>query len=129
MAQGRGLRPARRRRALIGLTPLIDVVFILLIFFMLASRLGDWRGLPVVSAPDGGVGGGMAGAVLLELRADGLRLSGAPLDAAALAARLPPGRRVLLRAGDGVTMQALTALLDRLEALGVRDVTLLEAAR
>jgi len=67
--------------------------------------------------------------VLLELRADGLRLSGAPLDAAALAARLPPGRRVLLRAGDGVTMQALTALLDRLEALGVRDVTLLEAAR
>ncbi|PIP97347.1 MAG: biopolymer transporter ExbD [Rhodobacterales bacterium CG18_big_fil_WC_8_21_14_2_50_71_9] len=127
MAQGRGLRPARRRRALIGLTPLIDVVFILLIFFMLASRLGDWRGLPVVSAPGGG--GGMAGAVLLELRADGLRLSGAPLDAAALAARLPPGRRVLLRAGDGVTMQALTALLDRLEALGVRDVTLLEAAR
>jgi len=127
MAQGRGLRPARRRRALIGLTPLIDVVFILLIFFMLASRLGDWRGLPVVSAPGGG-GGGMAGAVLLELRADGLRLSGAPLDAAALAARLPPGRRVL-RAGDGVTMQALTALLDRLEALGVRDVTLLEAAR
>jgi len=128
MAQGRGLRPARRRRALIGLTPLIDVVFILLIFFMLASRLGDWRGLPVVSAPGGG-GGGMAGAVLLELRADGLRLSGAPLDAAALAARLPPGRRVLLRAGDGVTMQALTALLDRLEALGVRDVTLLAAAR
>ena len=128
MAQGRGLRPARRRRALIGLTPLIDVVFILLIFFMLASRLGDWRGLPVVSAP-GGDGGGMAGAVLLELRADGLRLSGAPLDAAALAASLPSGRRVLLRAGDGVTMQALTALLDRLEALGVRDVTLLEAAR
>ena len=126
MAAGRAARPGRRR-ALIGLTPLIDVVFILLIFFMLASRLGDLRGLPLVAAQGGG--GGVEGAVLLELRAGGLRLSGEAVDEAALAARLTPDRRVLLRAGAGVTTQALVALLDRLEALGVRDVTLLEAAR
>ncbi|OOC09384.1 ExbD/TolR family protein, partial [Thioalkalivibrio halophilus] len=32
-----------RRRNLISLTPLIDVVFILLVFFMLASSFLDWR--------------------------------------------------------------------------------------
>ncbi|MEO1119875.1 MAG: biopolymer transporter ExbD, partial [Pseudomonadota bacterium] len=32
------LGPARPRRRLVSLTPLIDVVFLLLIFFMLAAR-------------------------------------------------------------------------------------------
>lgn len=40
--------PARRRHA-IGLTPLIDVVFILLIFFMLATSLQDWRGISLAT--------------------------------------------------------------------------------
>ena len=43
-------RPLRRRnRPLlrIGLTPLIDVIFILLIFFMLASRLDQWNAIEV----------------------------------------------------------------------------------
>lgn len=35
----------QRRRRLISLTPLIDVVFILLFFFMLASSLQNWRGI------------------------------------------------------------------------------------
>ncbi len=34
-----------RRRALISLTPLIDVVFILLVFFMLPSSFLDWRAI------------------------------------------------------------------------------------
>ena len=34
-----------RRRNLISLTPLIDVVFILLVFFMLASSFLDWRSI------------------------------------------------------------------------------------
>jgi len=46
MARGPAPRLAsepRRRRNLISLTPLIDVVFILLVFFMLASSFLDWR--------------------------------------------------------------------------------------
>ncbi len=34
---------AQSRRSLVSLTPLIDVVFILLIFFMLASNFVDWQ--------------------------------------------------------------------------------------
>lgn len=48
-------RPARRG-AMIGLTPLIDVVFLLLIFFMLASTFLKFSSTPVA----GGAGSGPA---------------------------------------------------------------------
>lgn len=37
------LKTPPRRRLTISLTPLIDVVFILLVFFMLASQFADWK--------------------------------------------------------------------------------------
>ena len=45
--------PASTRKSLVNLTPLIDVVFILLIFFMLASNFIKWKTLEItVSNPD-----------------------------------------------------------------------------
>ena len=45
--------PALRRKSLVNLTPLIDVVFILLIFFMLASNFIKWHSLELsVSNPE-----------------------------------------------------------------------------
>ena len=41
----------QRRRALIGLTPLIDVIFVVLIFFMLAGRLAA-PDASVITPPD-----------------------------------------------------------------------------
>jgi len=41
----------RRSKSSIGLTPLIDVVFILLLFFMLASNFSEERTLSVTSQP------------------------------------------------------------------------------
>ena len=37
------LAKIQRKHSLISLTPLIDVVFILLIFFMLASSFAEWQ--------------------------------------------------------------------------------------
>ena len=37
------LKQNQPRRVIVSLTPLIDVVFILLIFFMLASNFVDWQ--------------------------------------------------------------------------------------
>ena len=37
------LKYVQPKRSLVSLTPLIDVVFILLIFFMLASNFVDWQ--------------------------------------------------------------------------------------
>lgn len=39
--------PKPKGRAMISLTPLIDVVFILLVFFMLATSFLDWTALPL----------------------------------------------------------------------------------
>src|SRR3546814_1065083 len=62
-----------RRRASISLTPLIDVVFILLIFFMLASSFLDERAIEIDS-PAAALGGtSLEGALFVELRGDGLR--------------------------------------------------------
>lgn len=39
-----------RRRSIVNLTPLIDVVFILLVFFMLASSFLEWRSISITTA-------------------------------------------------------------------------------
>lgn len=120
----------RRRRAQIGLTPLIDVVFILLVFFMLASSFMDWRSIRVAGGTTGAASNGLQGAVLVDLRADGLRLSGEAVTPDELSRRMAervaerPDQRVVLRPGAGVDVQRTVAVLDRLDAAGVRDVTL-----
>lgn len=125
-----GLRRRRpRRRAAVSLTPLIDVVFILLVFFMLASSFIDWRSVEL-GAAGAARGGGIEGAMLVDLRPDDLRLAGEPMSLAQLAERLAarlethPEQRIIVRPRDGADMQRLADLLDRLEAVGARDVLL-----
>jgi biopolymer transport protein ExbD len=123
-------RERRRRRLAIALTPLIDVVFILLVFFMLASSFLDLRSVRLVGAAADGGGGAVAGALLVEVRPQGFRFAGEPLDADALTARLAerleasPGRRVLLKPAEGASVQRTVAALDLLAELGAADVSL-----
>lgn len=126
-----GMRLGRRRRprASIGLTPLIDVVFILLIFFMLASSFLDWRTLRLDAAGIGG-GGGMEGTLLVGVSSEGLRLGARPATADEVSARVTdllaerPALRILLRAEPGTRLQATVDALALLGALGAEDVTL-----
>ncbi|MEM9783507.1 MAG: biopolymer transporter ExbD [Pseudomonadota bacterium] len=122
-------RPRRRLR--ISLTPLIDVVFILLIFFMLASSFLDWRSIRLTSAPAGFGASGVEGALLLDLTADGPRLSGVALSDEALRDQLAgrierdPEQRVLVRPRPDVEMQRMVDLLDTVAAAGVRNIALM----
>ena len=125
-----GALPTRR---LVSLTPLIDVVFILLMFFMLATRFEHWQRLPLDTA-EAGPGHGPQGAVLLRLLdGDRMDLGGLPLDPAELpdtiAGRLERAAelRVLVQAGAGVPLQRAIFVLDMLDEAGVRDATLLAA--
>ena len=77
-------RPTRR----MSLTPMIDVVFLLLVFFMLASQFGRDRVVPLTMGGAGAVYQGPPRLVLVT--ADGLHLNGVPVAADALAARLIP---------------------------------------
>ncbi|MEC9434088.1 MAG: biopolymer transporter ExbD [Pseudomonadota bacterium] len=119
--------PPRRR---IGLTPMIDVVFLLLVFFMLASRFGTEGAIPV--AASGAGGGGYQGAPrLVEALPDGFRLNGVVLTPEALTARLAallpgPEAVVVVRARGGADLQRLTEAMDLVRAAGARRIALAE---
>jgi len=123
----------RRRRALVSLTPLIDVVFILLVFFMLASSFLDWRGIALDAPGKAAATPSMEGALLVEVRADGLRLSGETMGLERLAERvgarlaLKPEQRVLVQPAAGVRLQEAVDVLDRLAAAGASELTLIRA--
>ncbi|WRH62792.1 MAG: biopolymer transporter ExbD [Fuscovulum sp.] len=119
--------PRTRRRP--NLTPMIDVVFLLLIFFMLASRFGVDRALPLSST--GGAGEYSGPPRLVELTPTGLSLNGVPVTADALAAALAPlmqspNDAIILRARDGADLQALVAVMDRLGTAGLTRLVLVE---
>lgn len=75
----------RRRRHSISLTPLIDVVFILLLFFMLATNFTDWREITLATGTTAS-GEQQAPPAIVHVAADGtLRYDGATRSVAALA--------------------------------------------
>lgn len=122
---------AYRRSGLIRLTPLIDVVFILLVFFMLASSFLDWRAIEL-KAPAGAVERpSFAGALLVEVNAEGVQLSGRPVSLEDLAARVErrlaerPAQRVLVKPAHGVALQEAVRVIDRLSAAGVTELSFL----
>lgn len=122
---------ARSHRVRISLTPLIDVVFILLVFFMLASSFLDWRAIPLDAPALSVTAASGEGALLVELRApDELRLSGEPITPETLEQRLRerleqrPEQRVLIQADAGVPLQRTVTVLDHVAAAGVSDVAL-----
>ncbi len=123
-------RTERRTRP-IPLTPLIDVVFLLIVFFMLSTtfiRIEAMElGLP-------GTEGGKAGAagkppLLIDIAGNGKvywqrELVLPTTLRAKLEAELQrdPGRKVLVRSGKGITVQKLVSVLDIAYLAGVKDV-------
>ncbi len=119
-----------RRRGLISLTPLIDVVFILLVFFMLASSFLERRAIELDAPAGSAAGGVMEGAILVQVRADGIRVSGTPVTlenlGATIAERISrvPDARVVVQPAQGVVLQDAVRVLDRLSVAGVENVSL-----
>ncbi|CRI64104.1 Biopolymer transport protein ExbD/TolR [Thiocapsa sp. KS1] len=119
------------RRRLIGLTPLIDVVFILLVFFMLASSLVKWRAFEMEAPASAAAGTPVIGSWLVRVRPDGLDLNAETLAADALAARVAaridedPAQRILVQPSPGVGLQRLVDVLDLLRNVGATHLTLL----
>jgi len=129
------LRSNTRRRATISLTPLIDVVFILLVFFMLASSFLDWRAIDLQAPATAGSDGGETGALLLRVSRDGgLDLNGRPVEPDRLVASLRRAAeqrqdaRLLIQPGAGVAMQRAVDLLDAARRAGIERAQLLRGA-
>jgi len=119
-----GTPPARRRP---NLTPMIDVVFLLVVFFMLASRFAIEGATPVEGAAAGAAAPWPGPPRLIDLAPEGPRLNGVATAPGALAAALAPlmadpGDPVLLRPAEGVDVQAALDLIEALRAAGIATV-------
>ncbi len=126
------MRSIRRRRRL-SMTSLIDVIFLLLLFFMLSSTFTRFAEVEL-SAAAGSAGQGGDRPLFLQLGPDAVRLNGAdlPLEglAAALRAQAPESgdQAVLVSLRDAVTAQRLTDLLVVLRGVDGMRITVLGAA-
>ena len=124
-------RPRRSDDMDARIMPLINIVFLLLIFFMVAGRLGASDPFEVTPPETGQAEAARMDGVEILLGADGaLALDAREMERAALMAELArrlgdaPGTRVRLRADEGGEARALVALMQELRALGAREVTL-----
>ena len=115
-----------RRSNSILLTSLVDVMFVLLFFFMLASSYLDWRQLSLGLAEDPSRASPMAAAPSWRFTLmPGARyaLNGETLPLAEIAARLKANpHRLVVLPGPNVSLQELVAALDVLRPTGAEIV-------
>lgn len=120
-------RPPRRRPSL---TPMIDVVFLLLVFFMLAAQFGREAVVPL--ALGGGGSAEYSGPPrLVEIAPETVTLNGMVLDEAALAGALEglserPDDTIVLRAASGTRLQRLVDVAEALRAAGFTALAIVE---
>lgn len=116
--------PARVRRT--NLTPMIDVLFILVVFFLLAARFAPEGALPVAAA-GAGAAAWEGPPRLVTVTPAGVALNGRALAEeglpAALAALMAdPGDPVVLRPAEGADVQRLVDVVEALAAAGIARV-------
>lgn len=117
------------RRRPVALTPLIDIIFLLLLFFMLSSTFTRFAEIPLMNT----VGGSTQDMSLmfLQLRADDVSLNGVamPLDTIVAAIRergSEESATVLITLSGEVTSQRLVDLLSELRSAPHLAVSVLE---
>ncbi|MBE0485621.1 biopolymer transporter ExbD [Marinobacter sp.] len=121
-------RPLSSSKKLIGLTPLIDVVFILLLFFMLTSSFIQWQSMDLMVST--GESAGTTGEPPIML---GMNDAGRPflvsepqrvVEVEHLRELLATGDRdVMVTPADVSSIQQVVLLLEQVEALGARSVS------
>jgi biopolymer transport protein ExbD len=119
---------ARRSRRP-SLTPMIDVVFLLLVFFMLAARFGIETVLPIAPAVPGSADW-EGPPRLVTVGAGSLALNGRPVPPDALVPALRrlmagPDAPVILRPGPAARLQDVVDVAARLRTAGIGNLVLL----
>ncbi len=124
--------PARRGRgALINITSLIDVMFLLLIFFMVTSTFQDQPAIDLSLPRSSSAEDTVVAPTVVYLTRDGqLYLDSQPVAQDQLAARLRQLQaatgedRIVLRADEHAEHGAVVALIDLIKESGFRRVSL-----
>ncbi|WP_394183017.1 ExbD/TolR family protein [Marinomonas posidonica] len=125
-----------KRKNAISLTPLIDVVFILLLFFMLTSSFVPWRivDTPLSVASDAPKPETESDNLILTLKLNDNQVwladqSISLSDQAAFQSLVEENNEgvFIIKAEDGVTLQSLMKLADRLKENGANTVSIANA--
>ena len=127
---GFSLGPRRHPRRM-SLTPMIDVVFLLLIFFMLSSRFGLDAVLPIAGGAEGAGSEWQGAPRLIDVATDAVLLNGVETAQADLPDALRPlmpddGGAVVLRPRDGADLQRVVSVMDELTVAGFGNIILVE---
>ncbi len=123
-----------RRRHTISLTPLIDVVFILLVFFMLATSFTDWRPIGLATGTSAATPGQTPPAVVHVDIEGNLRYQHKIMPAADLAASLKGARErneisaVIVQPDADANLEVTVGALDTLSGAGVSPMSLATGA-
>lgn len=125
------LAAARKKNTMMGLTPLIDMIFLLLLFFLLGSDFVTYGQSRL--APPRGAGGNDSAPqpAIISLAANGaLQWNGAAIDRptlsdkAAAAARANESQVFVLMPNGQANVQQVTHIMDVLIGAGAENVTL-----
>ena len=119
----------RTRRRRMSLTPMIDVVFLLLVFFMLAARFGSEGALTLTGAPGGGAYEGPPR--LLDVYPSALRLNGVAIEEEEVIDALSrlmaaPDDTIVIRSREAADVQRLIDVMERLGQGGLGTLVLAE---
>ncbi len=124
------LKRRKRNGTLITMTPLVDVMLILLVFFMVTSSYLDLNMIPMVDRGEDVQNptqsqGNVGATLLIRIGSDGqARFRGQPLGVAALAAAMQetPDARVLILPSGFADVQALVGVIELATAAGVTNL-------
>ncbi len=119
------MTPQEKQRRGPDLTPVMDVVFILVVFFMVVSTFSDTLVKPMqVSLPGSDEPAATPDTARLTLTAAGLQLDDQPVPQDELAARLAAlgGRPLAIVASADAPYKMLLDALDAAQAAGLADV-------
>ncbi|MGH1370040.1 MAG: ExbD/TolR family protein [Maritimibacter sp.] len=124
-------KPRQSRRP--SLTPMIDVVFLLLVFFMLASKFGSEGAIKVAGANGPQTTAYSGPPRLVDIGPNGVLLNGSDIPEATLVKQLAglmsaPTETVVLRAREGADVQRVVTVMETLTRAGLSGLILIEAA-
>ena len=127
-------RNSRNRAASVQMASLMDVIFLLLCFFVTSSVFSQWEteiSIALPTAKSATVPGRMPGEIILNMATDGsVSVNGQKLTLAEVTERLTriaklyPGQPVVIRADKATPYESLVGLIDACRTADVWNVSL-----
>lgn len=121
------IEAAGRLRRRPSLTPLIDVVFILLVFFMLVTRFVEFGEMSIDVVERQGAAATESRSTLVRVEADAILVDGRPFSTPEAVARTlarPGGANAAIRveAAEGVVLQEVVDVVQALRGEGLERI-------